>query len=1052
MVYRFLYIILLLWLSSQCAFAQFKGIEDIKFENYTPNNGLPSDYIETINQDKYGFIWLGTHNGLLRFDGIQFKTYLHNSADSNSLPDNAAWRVAADSNGRVWIASRNGLFYYNYAQDNFIKITTTVKGQLINFAFDPVIDKQNNLWFYSNIGICRMNCETLAVTVFQLGGVPEFPFSAIRLFSTKQGNIWYTGNKDIYFFDMKSNSFQKQIIVNNNGLLFSEGVQNIFEETENKLWIASFFGLYLLNTTDKTVQRFSYHNDGKTDSTIFIKSFSYCPSLSGDSILWCSTRHHGLVLFNLHTKQFIKSFVQDNYDASSIGGSLCYTNFTDRDGILWVAHINGLSKLDWHNQQIKSYRIKEMADSNKMEPPIRKIIQDRDSPENYWLITWGNGVLYYNKNSNKVISHYQQIPDKKNTSIVFSHDGVYDDNGTLWVGSETGLSYYNRQQDRFINIKPALPLKKGDTIILRILKDKNNNLWLGSDAGLWKFNIGQKKFQKYHATNTADSNIVNSSVFAMHFNHQGKLYVGTKAGLFEMDTASGQITSMIRPVGNNTTDFNINYIWGIDVDRDNNVWVATRGGGLYRYNGASKTYTGYKFGNGLTTEELRDVFVDSLQNIWLSSFDGIFKLDSKTKKFSRYTPEDGLDNFNISLGRWSIINNKIYSGSPGAYSIINPYSGKSLTNNFPVYITAIKILNRSVHFNPDAAAKIIVPVSYKENIISFEFTAISYTASSKIKYAYMLDGFDKDWHFSEGQRFANYNNLAGGSYTFKVKAMNAEGLWSDTIAFVNIEVKPPYWETWWFRLLVVIAFAGLITFLVKKRIANIRKESAYKQQQAVFRQKLAETEMMALRAQMNPHFIFNCMNIIDGLITDNRKEDAQDFLQKFSKLIRLVLENSQYQQVPLQQDLQALKLYTELEAIRSNHHFTYHFDVDEELIENDYKIPPLLLQPYIENAIVHGLRNKENEPGRLLVCIKKDNDKIIATIEDNGIGRKKAMQLNEENKKPHEHLGMKVTGKRIGLLQMMNDNKVEIDINDIDNKNETGTRVTIILPYYLKFE
>jgi LytS/YehU family sensor histidine kinase len=194
------------------------------------------------------------------------------------------------------------------------------------------------------------------------------------------------------------------------------------------------------------------------------------------------------------------------------------------------------------------------------------------------------------------------------------------------------------------------------------------------------------------------------------------------------------------------------------------------------------------------------------------------------------------------------------------------------------------------------------------------------------------------------------------------------------------------------------------------------------------------------------------MNIIDGLITSDRKQEAQDFLQKFSKLIRLVLENSQHQQVPIQQDLQALHLYIELEAIRSNYHFNYGFDIDEELIEDNYKIPPLLLQPYIENAIVHGLRNKETGDCKLFVRLKKENDKIVAIIEDNGIGRKKAMDLNEGNKKPYQSLGMKVTAKRIDLLRMMNQNTVSIEITDMQHGGDTGTVVTIILPVDLKFE
>jgi ligand-binding sensor domain-containing protein len=1011
---------------------------------------LPSDYIETIARDKYGFVWLGTHNGLIRFDGIQFKTYLHNSADTGSLPDNDARSMIADSSGKVWITSRKGLFYYNYAQDNFVKIMTPANGQLISFASCPQLDPEGRLWFYSNAGICRMNTKSLAIEVFQIKGVAKFLYFSHVLFVTKPGHVYFITRTNIHSFDPPSKSFQKIVIANDDKNFLKEGIQNVFEENKNRLWVASLFGLYLLNVPEKTTQKITYHNESKTDSNIEVNSFSDCPPLTGDSVLWCSTPHHGLVLLNLHTRQFIKTFQKDNYDASSIGGTLCYNSYTDRDGILWISHINGLSKLDWHNQQIKSYRVREMTDSNFMVPPIRKILPDKRFPQNYWLITWGYGVLYYNKTSNRVLNRYQQGADRG--SLGFGQDGTFDNEGRLWVGAETGLYYLDTRNNSFISVKPGLPLQMGDTLILRILKDNNNNLWLGTDAGLWKFSISRKLFTKCHAAPADDSSLVNSAVYAMRFDNNGRLYVGTQNGLYSLDTASGKTTGLVRTVESNATDYNINYIWGIDVDRNNNVWVATRGGSLYKYEGVTGKYTDYKQGNGLTTEELRDVYIDSLQNIWVSSYDGIFKLDQATGYFNRYTPEDGLDNFNISLGRWSIIDHKIYSGSPGAYSIIDPYTSKSLTTSFPVWITGIKILNHALHFTPDSIGGITVPVNYPENIISFEFTAVSYTASAKIKYAYMLEGLDKDWQFCENRRFANYNNLAGGSYTFKVKAMNADGFWSDSTASVNIVVKPPFRETGWFRLLVAVAVAGLVTLLVQKRIANIRKQAAYKQQQAVFGQKLAETEMMALRAQMNPHFIFNCMNIIDSLITDNRKEDAQDFLQKFSKLIRLVLENSQHQQVSLQQDLQALKLYIRLEAIRSNHHFKYEFDVDEELIEKDYKIPPLLLQPYIENAILHGLRNKEKGEGRLVIRIKKSKGKIVVTVEDNGIGRKKSMQLNEENKKPYEHLGMKVTGKRISLLRMMNDNEVEVYVDDACEEDETGTRVTVILPEHLKFE
>ena len=1039
------FIILLCVMGLRSVFAQQEKFDDLKFENYSSHHELPSDNIQAIAQDKYGFIWLGTQNGLTRFDGVAFKTYRHTDDDENSLFDNDTRSIVADDVGKVWIASRRGLYYYNYPNDNFVKVPFTEKGEPIFFASSPVTDNDGTLWFYSNAGICRMNCRSRSIESYAPADLFGSAYEGNKLYCTSSGNIWCVTANGIYLFDRHANAFKKQRIANDDWFLLKEGFQDIFEGRKDELWIASYHGLYLYDCRQHTIQRFSYHLNNKTDEHIFINSFSQNTPITGDSILWCGTSFRGLALFNLNTKKFIYSFYKDNYDASSIGGSYCFKLFQARDGILWISHINGLSKLDWRDQQIKSHRIRQMEDSSRMIS-IRKIIPDRFHPENYWLITFGYGVSLYEKKSNNIIRHFEEDADK--ISLMRSLDGAIDNNGTLWVGSESGLHYYDARLNAFKTVHSKPPNFSVDTSVLKILKDGHDNLWLGTDVGLWKFNISNRKFKKYTVVSPNDSNIVHSTIFALQFDRKGKLFVGSRLGLYVLDTLTERITTMLRPLGKNKTEVNINLVWGIDVDKNNAVWVATRGEGLYKYDQIHKTYTDYKTGNGLTTEEVRDVYVDSLQNVWVSSYDGIFMLDQKTQTFKRYTPEDGLDNYNILWGRWSIINNKIYSGSPGAYSVIDPYVDKSPTAKFPVWITSIKVLNRPIHVSPDSTEWINLPVDFNENDISFEFTAINYTLSTKTKYAYQLVGFDKEWHIAEKQRTAYYSNLLDGHYTFHVKAMNADGLWSDAIATVNIEVKAPFWQTWWFRILVIVSFSALTAVLIRRHISSIRKESVYKQQRAVFGQKLAETEMMALRAQMNPHFIFNCMNIIDGLITDDRKEEAQNFLQKFSKLIRLVLENSQHQLVPLQQDLLALELYVELEAIRSNHSFSYEFDVDERLIENDYKIPPLLLQPYVENAIVHGLRNRESGRGKLLVRIKNHEGKIVITIEDNGIGRKNAMRLNNENKKPHDHLGMKMTGKRIDLLKTMNHNQVEIFVSDVYEDDETGTRINIKLPYH----
>jgi two-component sensor histidine kinase len=425
----------------------------------------------------------------------------------------------------------------------------------------------------------------------------------------------------------------------------------------------------------------------------------------------------------------------------------------------------------------------------------------------------------------------------------------------------------------------------------------------------------------------------------------------------------------------------------------------------------------------------------------------------------------GLDkiNFTGSGDSFYVHNiNDYYNFSNTVYSIIKDESGhillgteaglmeiptvdieQYLATDLPVAIAAIQIPGI-----PDSTinAKKPVELPYNNSGITITYSSPSFVMKNSTRFTYLLEGGNQsNWSTPSASNHVTFLNLAPGRYRFIVKPVNIYGKISNSGASVALIIEPAFWQRWWFNLAILIALASLIYFLVRRRISHIRRESALKN-------KIAETEMMALRAQMNPHFIFNCMNIIDGLITSDRKQEAQDFLQKFSQLIRLVLENSQYQQVPLQQDLQALKLYTELESIRSNHHFKYKFDVEEELLQDNYKIPPLLLQPYIENAIVHGLRNKENGEGRLFVQIKKDHDEIVALVEDNGIGRERSMQLNEENKKPHQSLGMKVTAKRIDLLRMVNQNKISVCITDLQSGHDTGTVVRIILPPDLRFE
>jgi hypothetical protein len=362
-----------------------------------------------------------------------------------------------------------------------------------------------------------------------------------------------------------------------------------------------------------------------------------------------------------------------------------------------------------------------------------------------------------------------------------------------------------------------------------------------------------------------------------------------------------------------------------------------------------------------------------------------------------------------------------------------------------VVLTGFKVLNEDVILKTSLEYADTINLTYKDYVFSFEFSAIHLTAPNKNRYAYTLEGFDKDWVYTQ-RRFATYTNLDPGRYTFKVKASNNDGIWNDTGLSINIIISPPFWKTLWFYALMSLLIAGIIWTLYKFRVGQIRKEEKLKTE---FNKRLADVEMTALRAQMNPHFLFNCLNSINRFIVRNDAETASNYLTKFSRLIRLILQNSKSPTITLKSELEALKLYIDMEELRFENRFDHHIHVDEN-IETEYiEVPPLLLQPYVENAIWHGLMHKEAK-GQLTIQITKEGDRLRCMIEDNGIGRQKALQLKSKSATRDKPMGMKITTDRLNLYQKQTDVQV-IDLLD-GNGDPCGTRVILGMPYAIELQ
>ncbi|MEK6614700.1 MAG: histidine kinase, partial [Bacteroidota bacterium] len=332
------------------------------------------------------------------------------------------------------------------------------------------------------------------------------------------------------------------------------------------------------------------------------------------------------------------------------------------------------------------------------------------------------------------------------------------------------------------------------------------------------------------------------------------------------------------------------------------------------------------------------------------------------------------------------------------------------------------------------------------NNISFEYIGICLTNPEKVRYKFMLEGFEKTWSPASKETFARYSNLSAGKYSFKVMSCNNEGLWNKEPTTFSFMITPPVWKTWWFRITLALSAIILIVIFFRVRTEAIRRKEAEKLSREI---QLATNELKALRAQMDPHFIFNSLNSIQSFIMSKDEESALRYLSKFSKLMRMILSNSEKTFVTIREEIDSLNLYLELESLRWDNKFDFTITIDPK-VETDFcKIPGMLIQPYVENAIIHGVTPKTEEKGKIEIRISQTDTHIICMIEDNGIGRKKSQQLKTKtNQSLYESMGMKITSERLEALNRLHHSELSVRITDMEDAygNGLGTKVELFIP------
>jgi ligand-binding sensor domain-containing protein len=1032
----------------QTAFAQ---LYPIQFQHLSVEQGLSHNEAVSITQDKYGLIWIATSDGLNRFDGYKVDIYRHEPGNKNSLPDNMIRCAFTDLRGLVWIGTTNGLANYDDHTNSFRSFfknpsdKSSLPGNWITVINE---DERGILWIGTTVGLCSFDVRNNHFQRFlhedHSNSISSNDIRDIKF--GPDGTMWITTSNGLNRLDLSTMSFTSFFHDPfDSSTLSGNSLSKMAIDKNGNLWTYLNNTLYLecFNTKTNRCSHFTDFIQKQSDV-----SANYFRSIFIDKRgrLWIGTNGAGLSLF-FPDKNFFYEYRADPFDQRSLQAYAILQIYQDRSGLIWLATATaGAERFNLDKSKFIHYQTPAITFPALTHQWVRTVAED--SSHHLWIGSL-NGISVLDRNTGTYTNYQWKQDDPHSLSDNSVRSLCCDKQGNMWIGTANGLNLFDAVHKNFHvfyseNNNHSLAGNSVPTIVC----DKKGDLLIGGSGGLSVYHFKTHGFTNFK-NDSAHALLKGGNTVIFEDNH-GIIWIGTgRNGLIKYNPSTGGLEHFTNTV-NDTNSLASNFVCSITQDHKGVIWVGTASG-LCCFHETTRRFTSFSEKNGLPNVHVAQLLVDDKDRIWMSTNKGICMLKESRTAFTNYDPSDGLQGweFNDQAAFKTHDGYFCYCGKNG-FNMFHPDSLKKNLFIPPLILKRITIFDQPLNIDSSYSDLKSLHLSYKQNFFSFEFAALNYDHPEKNQYACQLIDFDKQMVKLGTNHIISYTNVPPGNYKFKIIASNNDGVWNEAGYELELVITPPFWATWWFRSIALVVFIGTVFFFFKRRENRIRKEQA---RQTAINKQIAEIRMTALRAQMNPHFIFNSLNSIQHFITIREKEEALSYLSKFSKLIRKILENSREHTVSISNELQLLELYIQLEQLRFSNKFDYHIMVDKKIDIENMEIPPLLIQPYIENAILHGLINK-NGKGDLWLSLEKNNGLLICKIEDSGIGRARAQEIEQRKVSKHKSLGIKVTNERISTLSALLDYNMEVVIEDLfetkpaskEAPQPAGTRVTISIP------
>jgi serine/threonine protein kinase/ligand-binding sensor domain-containing protein len=812
---------LILLLSVFCSVVEAQQ-NKIKFDHLSIEQGLSQSNVFSILQDRQGFIWFGTQDGLNKFDGYNFTVYKNRLQDSTSISDNYINVVYEDKKGTLWVGTAGGgLNRYDPRTQSFTAYRhdpnkpSTISN---NYVYSILEDHNGGLWVATlGGGLNRFDSEKENFTVYRNDPGNPRSISGDRIFSLledRNGTLWVGTSNGLNKFDSKTGDFT---VYKHDpkvpGSISDSSVRAICEDSSGTLWVGSAYGLNRYNPESNTFT--IYRNDPRDTNSISGDSIlSIRESRTGD--LWIGMGYGGLNIYNPKTKSFT-AYRNDPKKSTSLSSDIVWSIYEDRSGTIWIGTFGGgISKFDPMSQRFDTYRNNVMSAVSLSHNNVWTVYEDQAGV--LWVGTFGGGLNRYDPKIDGFITYRNNPDDPRTISNDIIYSIVEDREGMLWIGTIGGLNKFDRRSGKFESFvnDPQSSTSLSNDAVRVVYEDRSGKLWVGTVGnGLNRYEPKTRSFIAYSGDPKLPTSFSGKSVRTIFEDSKGRLWFGTYDGGLNRYDPGIEGFIVYRNDPNNPKSISSNNISIIYEDGGGMLWVGTYGGGLNRLDPKDMTFTAFTEKDGLPSDTIAGILEDAMGQLWISTTKGLSKFNTKIGKFRNYDASDGLQSneFNMGACYKSRSGELLFGGINGLNRF---YPEKILDNTYmpPIAITGFKISDKATPKAELVLAKAagllqepMLELSSRESF-SFDFTAFNFTNPEKNRYAYKLEGLDKEWNYCGTRRFASYMNLDPGEYVFRVKGSNNDGIWNEEGTAIKIKIIPPLWKTWWAYLLYIMSLAA----------------------------------------------------------------------------------------------------------------------------------------------------------------------------------------------------------------------------------------------------